>query len=63
MKRQVVRAASLPFDTAISETFELMQSVANHPDFVEGVASFTEKRVPQFHPLPDDYDVTFRGDG
>ena len=63
MKRQVVRAASLPFDTATSETFELMQSVANHPDFAEGVASFTEKRAPQFQPLPNDYDVTFGGDG
>jgi enoyl-CoA hydratase/carnithine racemase len=61
MKRQVVRAAALPFDTAMTETFELMQSVADHPDFAEGVASFTEKRKPQFQPLPDDYDVTFPG--
>jgi enoyl-CoA hydratase/carnithine racemase len=63
MKRQVVRAASLPFDTAMAETFELMQSVADHPDFAEGVASFTEKRAPQFQRLQDDYDVTFPGDG
>ena len=62
IKRQVVRAASLPFDAAMTETFELMQSVADHPDFAEGVASFTEKRAPQFQPLPDDYDVTFPGD-
>jgi enoyl-CoA hydratase/carnithine racemase len=62
MKRQVVRAAALPFDAAMRETFDLMQSVADHPDFSEGVASFTEKRVPEFQALPDDYDVTFPAD-
>jgi enoyl-CoA hydratase/carnithine racemase len=31
---------------------ELLIEAKRHPDFGEGVASFVEKRAPQFQPYP-----------
>jgi hypothetical protein len=38
-------------------TLALMQQFADNPDFAEGVASFVEKRSPNFDALPDDFRV------
>jgi enoyl-CoA hydratase/carnithine racemase len=57
IKRQVFHDGGVGLTDSQRQTFALMQSVADHPDFVEGVASFAEKRAPRFQPLADDFDV------
>ena len=57
IKRQVFHDGGVGLTASQRQTFALMQSVADHPDFVEGVASFAEKRAPRFQPLDDDFDV------
>ncbi|MCW3030753.1 MAG: enoyl-CoA hydratase/isomerase [Solirubrobacterales bacterium] len=51
IKRQVYAALAQPLDEALSEANSLMLASFSGPDFVEGVASFIERREPSFAPL------------
>jgi enoyl-CoA hydratase/carnithine racemase len=51
MKSQVLAAASQDLETARAEAVQLWVDVLKkHPDFAEGIASFIEKRPPNFVP-------------
>ena len=50
MKRQVYTHPALPVGEALAESNELMRASLRRPDFKEGVASFVEKRTPDFAP-------------
>ncbi len=50
IKDQVHRHPTMSLDDAVSESIELMQASLKRPDFKEGVASYVEKRAPQFDP-------------
>lgn len=56
IRRQVYGDLSRSFDESMVHTLALMQEFAGNADFVEGVASFVEKRPPDFAGL----DPTFR---
>jgi len=51
MKQQVYTHPQMPIDDALSESIRLMEESVRRPDFKEGVASFVEKRPPNFEPL------------
>jgi enoyl-CoA hydratase/carnithine racemase len=51
MKRQVYTHPSMPIEDALAESNELMRASLRRSDFKEGVASFVEKRPPDFQPL------------
>jgi len=51
MKRQVYAALDQDVDTALGEANELMVASLQADDFREGVASFVERRDPNFAPL------------
>ncbi len=51
MKQQVYTHPQLPIDDAVTESIRLMEESVRRPDFKEGVASFVEKRPPNFRPL------------
>ncbi len=50
MKQQIYRHPNLPLQDAVDESVELMRTSLEGADFVEGVASFVEKRPPEFPP-------------
>jgi len=50
IKRQVYRHYELALAPALEETNRLMAASLEEPDFREGVASFVEKRPPNFAP-------------
>jgi enoyl-CoA hydratase/carnithine racemase len=50
MKREVYRGWSAPIDVALREVESDIQKSLAHPDSAEGVASFVERRPPQFAP-------------
>jgi enoyl-CoA hydratase/carnithine racemase len=50
MKRQVYTHPSMPIEDALAETNRLMRESLRRPDFKEGVASFVDKRPPEFAP-------------
>lgn len=50
MKDQVYRHREMSVDDAVTESIELMNASLRRPDFKEGVASYLEKRPPQFAP-------------
>ena len=58
MKRQVYAGLSQTFADSMTETNRLLAGSLEHPDLVEGVASFVERRPPKFasvgpdEPLP-----------
>ena len=51
MKRQVYTHPSMPIDEALDDSNQLMRESLRRPDFKEGVASFVEKRAPDFPPV------------
>jgi enoyl-CoA hydratase/carnithine racemase len=51
MKQQIYTHPSMPIDDALAESIWLMEESVRRPDFREGVASFVEKRAPNFPPL------------
>ena len=51
MKKQVYRHVASDLTTAMEESNVLMAESLRQPDFKEGVASFVDKRPPQFAPL------------
>lgn len=51
MKQQVYTHPQMPIDEALAESIRLMEESVRRPDFKEGVASFVEKRPPNFSPL------------
>ena len=51
MKQQVYTHPSMPIEDALAASVELMEASVRRPDFKEGVASFVEKRPPNFLPL------------
>ena len=48
------------FETSWDRTLGIMQTMNAHPDFAEGVASFTERRPPAFDPLPPGFGESLR---
>lgn len=54
MKRQVYADLTREPEAALAIANELMARSLERPDFMEGVASFLEKRPPEFPPLPAD---------
>lgn len=51
MKDQIYRHREMTVDQAVEESIELMNESLQRPDFQEGVASYVEKRAPQFAPF------------
>jgi enoyl-CoA hydratase/carnithine racemase len=51
MKRQVYADLERPLSDALTQADRLMLASFGAPDFVEGVASFVERREPSFTPL------------
>ena len=55
MKHQIYNHPMMSLSEAMAESNRLMRESLRRPDFKEGVASFVEKRVPNFAPYdPDD---------
>lgn len=53
MKQQIYTHPSMTIDDALAASIRLMEESVRRPDFKEGVASFVEKRSPNFPPLSD----------
>jgi enoyl-CoA hydratase/carnithine racemase len=51
MKRQLYTHPSMPLADALAASNQLMKESVRGTDFKEGVASFIEKRTPNFQPL------------
>ena len=60
VRRQVYADLGADFDAAWARGLAIMHVMAGQPDFGEGVASFTEKRDPNFDALPEGFDDTLR---
>jgi len=50
IKAQLYRHATLALDEALDDSDRLMRASLEGPDFPEGVAAFSEKRLPSFPP-------------
>jgi enoyl-CoA hydratase/carnithine racemase len=55
VRRQVYADLGEDFDQSWARALTIMHRMASEPDFGEGVASFTEKRDPEFEALPDEF--------
>jgi enoyl-CoA hydratase/carnithine racemase len=68
MKRQVYAGLSQTIAESCDEADRLMRNSLDHPDLVEGVASFVERRPPRFaaldpgEPFPPSNTAAIRGD-
>lgn len=51
IKDQVHRHPTMSLDDALAESIDLMRASLKRDDFKEGVASYVEKRTPQFSPF------------
>jgi enoyl-CoA hydratase/carnithine racemase len=51
IKQQVIRSFDQHLVEAHDEAVELMKASILRPDFKEGVASFLQKRLPNFTPV------------
>jgi enoyl-CoA hydratase/carnithine racemase len=51
MKSQIYAALDQDLPTALSRANDLMMESFQRPDFAEGVASFVERRAPEFPPV------------
>jgi enoyl-CoA hydratase/carnithine racemase len=56
IRHQVYGDLDRDFTEALSRSYSTMEYFAGSADFREGVASFTEKRLPKFEGLPADFD-------
>jgi enoyl-CoA hydratase/carnithine racemase len=54
MKRQINHSYGQTLDEAMDEAFGLMNKSLKRADFKEGVASYVQKRPPQFAPITGD---------
>jgi enoyl-CoA hydratase/carnithine racemase len=61
VRYQVYADLGQDFDASWNRTLSIMQRMNAHPDFAEGVASFTERRDPDFESLPPDFGHSLRG--
>jgi enoyl-CoA hydratase/carnithine racemase len=57
IKNQVLGDLDLGFDEALRRSYAVMHEQAAAPDLREGVAAFTQRRSPEFDPLPASFDV------
>jgi enoyl-CoA hydratase/carnithine racemase len=57
IRRQVYDDMDVGFNEGLRRSFATMTYLNGRPDLAEGVASFKEKRPPQFAPLPADFDA------
>lgn len=55
MRQQVYGDLGRDFDDALARAVVLMQEFTGHPDFAEGVASYAERRMPNFPSLDPDF--------
>jgi len=51
IKSQIYRHWSLAMESALDDSFKVMNEALAHPDATEGVASFVERRPPRFQRL------------
>lgn len=56
IRRQMQSDQHGGFTEAFARSIAAMTAMVEHPDFREGVASFTERRPPRFAPLPNNFD-------
>jgi enoyl-CoA hydratase/carnithine racemase len=52
VRYQVYADLGVDFEASWARTLAIMERFAGEPDFAEGIASYTEKRDPEFEPLP-----------
>lgn len=57
IRRQVYDDMDVEFNEGLRRSFQTMTYLNAQPDLGEGVASFREKRAPQFAALPSDFDA------
>jgi enoyl-CoA hydratase/carnithine racemase len=55
VRHQVYADLDDDFETACARTLAIMQRMNSLPDFAEGIASFVERRDPNFAALPDGF--------
>ena len=55
VRRQVYADLGENFEQSWDHALTIMHRMAGEPDFGEGIASFTEKRAPEFEALPDEF--------
>ncbi|SNQ47179.1 Enoyl-CoA hydratase [Frankia canadensis] len=56
IRQQVYADLDVDFNEGLRRSFAAMAFMNSQPDMVEGVASFKERRPPNFRPLPADFD-------
>ena len=57
VRAQVYGDLSRDFDESLARSVAIMQSFTGHPDFAEGVASFAERRPPNFPALDPEFSL------